>query len=73
MTRKLFPKQIRLTKQQNLWLKRLAKERGVSESEVVRQALARDEKEINPVIRKNSKGWEDIQRFVKERQSISAG
>jgi hypothetical protein len=32
-------KQIYLTQQQNLLLKRLAKERGLSESEVIRQAL----------------------------------
>jgi hypothetical protein len=42
MSRKMFAKQIRLTQQQNLLLKRLAKEWGVSESEVIRQVLARE-------------------------------
>jgi len=41
MTKKMFPKQVRLTQQQNQKLKRLAKERGVSESEVMRQVLKR--------------------------------
>ncbi len=36
---KMIPKQIRLTQKQNILLKRLAKERGVSESEVLRQVL----------------------------------
>jgi hypothetical protein len=36
---KIVRKQIYLTQQQNFLLKRLAKERGVSESEVIRQAL----------------------------------
>jgi predicted DNA-binding protein len=39
MSKKMLPKQIRLTQQQNFLLKRLAKERGVSESEVIRQVL----------------------------------
>jgi hypothetical protein len=39
---KMNPKQFRLTRQQNLLVKRLAKERGVSESEVMRQALVHE-------------------------------
>ncbi len=39
---KMVRKQIYLTRQQNLLLKRLAKESGVSESEIIRQALERE-------------------------------
>jgi hypothetical protein len=42
MGEKMVRKQIYLTRQQNLQLKRLAKESGVSESEVMRQALERE-------------------------------
>jgi hypothetical protein len=42
MGEKMIRKQFYLTQQQNLLLKRLAKERGVSESEVIRQALERE-------------------------------
>ena len=42
MNEKMVPKQIRLTQKQNMLLKRLAKERGVSESEVLRQVLERE-------------------------------
>ncbi len=37
---RMVPKQIRLTQQQNLFLKSLAKERSISESAVIRHVLA---------------------------------
>ncbi len=49
MGEKMVRKQFCLTQQQNLLLKRLAKERGVSESEVIRQALEREFRRAGPI------------------------
>ena len=42
MSEYMIRKQIYLRRQQNLTLKRLAKQRGISEAEVIRQALERE-------------------------------
>jgi hypothetical protein len=42
MTEHMIRKQIYLPPRQNLLLKRLAKQRGVSEAEVIRQAIERE-------------------------------
>jgi hypothetical protein len=42
MTEHMVRKQIYLPRRQNLTLKRLAKQRGISEAEVIRQALERE-------------------------------
>jgi hypothetical protein len=66
-------KQIYLPRKQNQLLKRLAKQRGVSEAEIIRQALERDVKAATYTVRENSAGWDEILRFVKERQAKYAG
>jgi hypothetical protein len=66
-------KQIYLPKRQNLLIKRLAKQRGISEAEVIRQALERDEKAVTYPVRESAAGWNEILRFVKERQATYAG
>lgn len=66
-------KQIYLPKRQNLLIKRLAKQRGISEAEVIRQALERDEKAVTYPVRESAAGWNEILRFVKERQAAYAG
>ena len=66
-------KQIYLLKRQNLLIKRLAKQRGISEAEVIRQALERDEKAVTYPVRESAAGWNEILRFVKERQAAYAG
>jgi hypothetical protein len=66
-------KQIYLPRRQNQVLKRLAKQRGVSEAEVIRKAVER-EMEINIyLIRDGADGWGRIQQFVKERKAAYAG
>jgi hypothetical protein len=66
-------KQLYLPKRLNQFLKRAARQRGVSESEVIRQALERDEKAVTYPVRESDDGWEEILRFVKERQAVYAG
>jgi len=66
-------KQIYLPKRQNQFLKRLAKQRGISEAEVLRLALEREEKAITYPVRESAEGWDEILRFVKERQAAYAG
>jgi hypothetical protein len=69
LSERLIPKQIRLTQSQNLLLKRLAKERGVSESEVTRQALQRDESAASYPVRAGEAAWNEILHYVNERKA----
>jgi hypothetical protein len=66
-------KQIYIHRKQNLLLKRLAKQRGVSEAEVIRQALENNEKALNQPVRKSAAEWDEILHFVRERQAKYAG
>jgi hypothetical protein len=66
-------KQIYLPKRQNQYVKRRAKQRGISEAEVIRLALERDEKAGDFPVRENVEGWTEILNFVKERQAKYAG
>ena len=66
-------KQIYLPKRQNQLIKRLAKQRGISEAEVIRQALEHDEKTFTYPVGESAGGWDDILCFVKERQALYAG
>ena len=66
-------KQLYLPKRLNQFVKRAAKQRGVSEAEVIRQALERDEKMITYPVLESAAGWNKILRFVKERQAKYAG
>jgi hypothetical protein len=60
MSEMMVRKQIYLPRRQNLLLKRLAKERGVSEAEVIRQALEREVQSTAPVVRESKKALEEI-------------
>jgi hypothetical protein len=65
-------KQFYIPKRQDALLKRLAKQRGVSEAEVIRQALEREVDAPTPV--QNSKeAFEKILAFVEERKAKYAG
>ncbi len=66
-------KQIYLPRKQNQKIKRLAKQRGISEAEVIRTALEREPETITYPVRDGEAGWEQIQRFVKERRVAYAG
>jgi hypothetical protein len=73
MSDMMVRKQIYLHRQQNQLLKRLAKQRGVSEAEIVRQALEREEEVKSYPIRESADGWVGIQLFVKERKAAYGG
>ncbi len=66
-------KQIYLPQKQNQKIKRLAKQRGVSEAEVIRGAVEREPEITTYPVRENVEGWQEILRFVKERQAAYAG
>jgi hypothetical protein len=73
MSNMMVRKQIYLPKRQNQFIKRVARQRGISQAEVIRQALDRDEKAIPYPVREDAAGWEEILRFVKERQAEYTG
>jgi hypothetical protein len=73
MGERLVRKQIYLPRRQNQLVKRLARQRGISEAEVIRQALERDEKAVTFPAQAGTAGWDEILRFVKERQAAYAG
>lgn len=69
----MIRKQIYLPKRQNQLIKRLAKQRGISEAEVIRQALEREAGAIPYPVHEGENGWEGILQFVKERKAVYAG
>jgi hypothetical protein len=64
MSEHMVRKQIYLPKQQNQTLKRLAKQRGISEAEVIRQALDREAELAVPVVHDSRKALENIFSYV---------
>jgi hypothetical protein len=58
-------KQIYLPRRQNQLLKRLAKERGVSEAEIIRQALERESLSTVPVERQSKQALEELVAFAR--------
>ncbi len=72
MSEHMFRKQIYLPRRQNLLLKRLAKQRGVSEAEVVRQALEHEAEIGAPAAGNSPDAWEEILRFVEKRKETVA-
>jgi hypothetical protein len=69
-------KQFYLPKRLNQLLKRKAKQRGISESEVLRQALERDVEMSTPVVRDSRKALDEIIAFarsLRERPELMRG
>jgi len=69
-------KQLYLPKRLNQFLKRAAKQRGVSESEVIRQALEREVEMTTPVVRDSKKVLDEIIAFarsLRERPELMLG
>ena len=69
-------KQIYLPRRQNQLIKRLAKQRGVSEAEVIRQALEREAEMSAPVVRDRKKALDEIITFarsLRERPELMQG
>jgi len=69
-------KQIYLPRRQNQLIKRLAKQRGISEAEVIRQALEREAEMSTPVARDSKKALDEIISFarsLRERPELMQG
>ena len=64
MSEHMVRKQIYLPQRQNLTLKRLAKQRGISEAEVIRQALDREAEFSAPFVHDSRKALENIFAYV---------
>ena len=60
MSKHMIRKQIYLLRRHNLTLKRLAKQRGISEAEVIRQALEREAALSVPGVHDSRQGLEKI-------------
>lgn len=76
MTEQMIRKQIYLPHHQNLKLKRLARQRGISEAEVIRQALEREVETPIPVARDSQKALDEIVAFaraLRERPEFRQG
>jgi len=76
MSEMMVRKQLYLPKRLNQFLKRAAKQRGVSESEVIRQALEREAEMSTPVIRDSKRTLEEIITFarsLRERPELMQG
>jgi hypothetical protein len=69
MGQMMVRKQIYLPKRQNQLIKRLAKQRGVSEAEVIRQALEHEAESSMSGIRDSKKALDEIFAFVETLRS----
>jgi len=65
MSEMMVRKQIYLPRKRNLLLKRLAKQRGVSEAEIIRRALEREAEVAAPVVRDSKKALDEIIAFAR--------
>jgi len=66
MTTQLLRKQIYIHKRQQILLKRLAKERGISEAEIIRQAIDREAANAIPVpTYANQDSWDEALAFMR--------
>ena len=64
-------KQIYIKEQHERLLKRISKARGVSEAEVIRQAIERETIGGKPLLlAPDQAAWDEILRFVKNRKSL---
>ena len=73
MATQMVRKQIYIKKRQDALLKQLSQARGVSEAEIIRQALER-ETEMRPLFARGSTAaWAGIVQFVHERKGALAG
>lgn len=69
MSARMVRKQIYLPRRQNQMLKRLAKQRGISEAEVIRQALEREAEVTAYNLPGSAEAWQEVSNYVRERQA----
>jgi hypothetical protein len=72
MSEHMIRKQVYLLRRQGLMLRRLAKQRGVSEAEIIRQALEREAEAIAPV-QGSGKALEGMLAFARKRRRKYSG
>jgi hypothetical protein len=64
-------KQFYIYKRQHILLKRLSQARGVSEAEIVRQAIEREATGVSPQsLLPDRAAWEEIVNFVEARKAL---
>jgi len=64
-------KQIYIQGRHERLLKRISKARGISEAEIIRQAIERETTGEKPLLlAPDQAAWDEILRFVKDRKSI---
>ena len=68
----MIRKQIYIPAQQNTLLKKLARQRGVSEAEVIRQALDR-EVQMPGIEQNGEEAFAKMEKFMEDRKAIYAG
>jgi hypothetical protein len=73
MDTRMVRKQIYIKKRQNILLKQLSQARGLSEAEIIRQAIERETTMGRAVTRDRTTAWAGIMRFVQERKQVQAG
>ncbi|MCX8062139.1 MAG: ribbon-helix-helix protein, CopG family [Anaerolineales bacterium] len=75
MSTQMVRKQIYIPKRQHILLKQLAKAQGISESELIRQAIDREILgEVNqPTKTAHHTAWQEIVSFIRERQQAVGG
>lgn len=74
MSTHMVRKQIYIQKRQDLLLKRISQARGVSESEIIRQAIERETGGVpaQPAAADRS-AWQELVAFLEARQTTAGG
>lgn len=71
MSEHMVRKQVYLRQRQNLTLKRLAKQRGISEAEVIRQALEREAELSVSKVKGSKQALDNIIRYARSLRDRS--
>jgi hypothetical protein len=73
MTTQMVRKQIYIQKRQEILLKRLSQARGLSEAEVIRQAIDRETGRVSAQPAADRSAWQEWVAFLDSRRRASAG
>ena len=66
-------KQIYIEERHERLLKRISKTRGVSEAELIRQAIERETVGERPLLSPDQEAWDKILCFAKSRKALRSG
>ena len=70
MMAEMVRKQIYIQERHERLLKRISKARGVSEAEVIRQAIERETVGEKPLLAPDQTAWDEILCFAKSRKAL---